>query len=384
MFLDVTQKLNNRLIEVSLDLHQRGKIPPNTYVLDLDTVKQNATILKNEANKLGIELFFMTKQFGRNPLVAKAIVEAGIDKAVAVDPWEAIALNDAGIKIGHVGHLVQIPKQMIEPILKLDPDFITVFSYDNAENISNIATQMGRKQKIILRIANEDDFIYNGQEGGFSLEKLTADIGKLEKLPGIKIAGLTSFPCLLIKDHVATVTPNVKSMQLAKSFLEARGHSQIEMNMPSATSSKSLKLLKEHGATQGEPGHALTGTTPLHAEQQLLEKPAMTYVSEISHIYGNKSYVFGGGFYPRSHMKNALIGSSINELKQVPVQENNPTNIDYYGTICTVDVNVGDTAIFAFRTQIFVTHAQIAIVKDLSTSPKLLGIYDSVGNIINQ
>lgn len=384
MFLDVTQKLNNRLIEVSLDLHQRGEIPPNTYVLDLDTVKHNATILKNEANKLGIELFFMTKQFGRNPLVAKAIVEAGIDKAVAVDPWEAIALNRAGIKIGHVGHLVQIPKQMIEPILKIDPDFITVFSYDNAENISNIATQMGRKQKIILRIADEDDFIYNGQEGGFSLEKLATDIGKLEKLPGIKIAGLTSFPCLLIKDHIATVTPNVKSMQLAKSFLVSRGHSEIEMNMPSATSCKSMKLLKKHGATQGEPGHALTGTTPLHAEQQLLEKPAMTYVSEVSHIYGNKAYVFGGGFYPRSHMKNALIGSSINELKQVPVLENNPTNIDYYGTICTTNVNVGDTAIFAFRTQIFVTHAQIAIVKDLSTSPKLQGIYDAVGNIINK
>lgn len=53
----------------------------------------------------------MTKQFGRNPLIAQAIVESGIEKAVAVDPWEALSLSKNGIKIGHVGHLVQIPKK---------------------------------------------------------------------------------------------------------------------------------------------------------------------------------------------------------------------------------------------------------------------------------
>ncbi|CAH0343885.1 YhfX family PLP-dependent enzyme [Bacillus sp. CECT 9360] len=384
MFLEVTQQRNPRLIDVSLELHQQGAISPNTYVLDLDTVKSNASLIAGEAKKLDIELLYMTKQFGRNPLVAQAIVEAGIAKAVAVDPWEALTLSKNGLKIGHVGHLVQIPKRMIPEILSIQPDYITVFSYENAKNVSEAAKQMGRIQKIFLRIAEDGDFIYNGQEGGFTLDQLQEEVKKLEELDGIVIAGLTSFPCILIQNDTPTITPNAKSMQRAKEFLEQRGHQNLQMNMPSATSVATMELLKENGATQAEPGHALTGTTPLHATQQLAERPAMTYVSEVSHLYQDRAYVFGGGFYPRSHMEKALVGTKINNLKKVPIIKNDPTNIDYYGTLNTVDVKIGDTAIFAFRTQIFVTHAQIAIVKNLSTTPELLGIYDATGNLVNK
>ena len=129
----------------------------------------------------------MTKQFGRNPLVAKAIVEAGIEKAVAVVSWEALTLSKNGIKIGHVGHLVQLPKRMIPKILNIEPDFITVFSYENAKNVSDAAKQVGRIQKIFLRIANNGDYIYNGQEGGFTLHQLQEEVKKLEELDGIVI-----------------------------------------------------------------------------------------------------------------------------------------------------------------------------------------------------
>lgn len=384
MFLEVTQQRNPRLIDVSLELHRQGAISPNTYILDLDTVKANASLIAREAKKQDIELYYMTKQFGRNPLVAQAIVEAGIEKAVAVDPWEALTLSKNGLKIGHVGHLVQIPKRMIPEILSIQPDYITVFSCENARNVSEAAEQMGRKQKIFLRIAEEGDFMYNGQEGGFTLGQLNNEIKELEELKGIVIAGLTSFPCILIQDNTPAITPNARSIIKAKEFLVQRGHQGLQMNMPSATSVETMKLLKENGATQGEPGHALTGTTPLHALQQLAERPAMTYVSEVSHLYQNRAYVFGGGFYPRSHMEKALVGTKINEMKKVPIIQNDPSNIDYYGTLNTSDVKVGDTAIFAFRTQIFVTHAQIAIVKNVETSPKLLGIYDATGNLVDK
>lgn len=374
---------NKKLIEAALDFHQQGIIPPNTYVIDLDTVKRNAKALSEKAKKQDIELFFMTKQFGRNPLVAQAIVESGIEKAVAVDPWEAMTLSKNGIQIGHVGHLVQIPVHMISTILNLNPDYVTVFSYENARNISRIAQQMGKKQKVFLRIANKDDYIYNGQEGGFTFEQLVKDIESMEKLEGIEIAGLTSFPCILIQDDVPTITPNVKSMQTAKLFLMNRGYEKLEMNMPSATSTATMKLLKENGATQGEPGHALIGTTPLHASQNLEEKPAMVYVSEVSHLYNNHAYVFGGGFYPRSHMKEALVGTNRQNLKRVPTIDNAPTNIDYYGSLATDGVRVGDTVIYAFRTQVFVTNAHVAVLKNISANPELVGIYDSMGNLIN-
>ncbi|WP_102029080.1 YhfX family PLP-dependent enzyme [Salirhabdus sp. Marseille-P4669] len=382
MFLEATLRQNRNLIKTSIDLHQQGHISPNTYVLDLDTVKKNAEAMVKEANKQDMELLFMTKQFGRNELVSKAIMEAGIKKAVAVDPWEALALHKHGISIGHVGHLVQIPKRMIGDILSVEPEYVTVFSYENARNISDAAMERNMKQKVFLRIADTDNFMYDGQKGGFTLSQLVHDLDALLMLPGIEVAGLTSFPCVLIEDNVAKPTPNVTSMRKAKELLEGKGRTNLVMNMPSATSTATMKLLKENGATQGEPGHALTGTTPLHASGDLAEKPAMVYVSEVSHHYENHAYVFGGGFYPRSRMKGALVGTNIGNVKQVSVIENDPSNIDYYGALATDQVEVGDTVVYAFRTQIFVTNAQIAIVQDVNSNPKLLGIYDSMGNLI--
>ncbi|RHW29717.1 YhfX family PLP-dependent enzyme [Oceanobacillus profundus] len=382
MFLDATLKQNRKLIETAIEFHQQGLISPNTYVLDLDMVKHNVQLLSKEAKKQDIELLFMTKQFGRNELVANAIVEAGIKKAVAVDPWEAITLNQYGIKIGHVGHLVQIPKGMIRTILQLEPEFVTVFSYENACQISEVAVQMNKKQKIYLRIADTEDFLYNGQNGGFTLSQLHHDVENLMRLTGIEIAGLTSFPCILIKDNSPQVTQNVLTMQQAKKLLAEKGIHDLEMNMPSATSTATIKLLKENGATQGEPGHAMTGTTPLHASGDLPEKPSMVYVTEVSHIYNHQAYVFGGGFYPRSRMEGALVATDKRNLQRVSVIENDPANIDYYGTLETEDVHVGDTVIYAFRTQVFVTNAQIAIVENINDDPKLIGIYDSVGHVI--
>ncbi|XXM71378.1 YhfX family PLP-dependent enzyme [Lysinibacillus sphaericus] len=381
MFLEATQKSNPKLIDYAVELHQSGSITPNTYVIDLDSIKQNSKLLSSKARKQDIELFFMTKQFGRNPLIAKAIVESGIEKAVAVDPWEALSLSKHGIKIGHVGHLVQIPKNMMPEILGLSPDYVTVFSYENARNLNAAALDLNRRQKVLLRIANKGDFLYNGQEGGFTLEDLKGQIDRLEELAGLEIAGLTSFPCLIIEGDAVRPSPNVESMHEAKAFLEDRGYQKLEMNMPSATSAETMSLLKENGATQGEPGHALTGTTPLHAVKDLAERPAMVYVSEVSHLYGDRAYVFGGGFYPRSRMENALVGTNDN-LKKVDIIENDPSNIDYYGTLATTDVTIGDTVIYAFRTQIFVTNAQVAVVQNLETAPEVLGIYDSTGNLI--
>lgn len=40
MFLESTLKYNKKLIEAALSFHQQGIISPNTYVLDLDTVKK--------------------------------------------------------------------------------------------------------------------------------------------------------------------------------------------------------------------------------------------------------------------------------------------------------------------------------------------------------
>ena len=208
----------------------------------------------------------------------------------------------------------------------------------------------------------------------------------MESLAGIEIAGLTSFPCMLIENGVPKVTPNTFSMLEVKKLLMARGYTHLEMNMPSANSTFTIKMIKEHGATQIEPGHAFTGTTPMHAQGTLpnnAEKPAIVYVTEVSHIYENKTYVYGGGFYPRGNIKRALMGTNFENCQEVQVIPNDPASIDYYGVLNTPEGQVGDTVVMAFRTQVFVTNAQIAVVDNISTgTPEILGIYDKNGNQI--
>ena len=47
MFLDLLRRRNPRLIDAAIDLHQRGELPANTYVLDLDAAKVNKDALQS-------------------------------------------------------------------------------------------------------------------------------------------------------------------------------------------------------------------------------------------------------------------------------------------------------------------------------------------------
>lgn len=114
MFLDVTTRRNPKLIEAAVNLHQEGLILPDTYILDLDTIEKNTKSLARDAKEQEIELFYMTKQFGRNPYVAQKIHDAGIEKAVVVDFKEALVMMEQGLPLGNVGHLVQIPQQLLK------------------------------------------------------------------------------------------------------------------------------------------------------------------------------------------------------------------------------------------------------------------------------
>ena len=97
MFLDVLRRRNPGFIEAAQKLHREGKIPANAYVIDLDAIERNARILKDEATRLGLKTFAMTKQFGRSRSACRAIMRGGIDSAVAVDMACARATHRAGM-----------------------------------------------------------------------------------------------------------------------------------------------------------------------------------------------------------------------------------------------------------------------------------------------
>ena len=105
MFLEKLQNQNPNLIKHVFDLHAKGEILPNTYVIDLDKICENAQNIKNEADKYNIELYFMTKQLGRNPVVCKKLMDIGYKGAVVVDFQEAKVMMDNNIPIAHIGHL---------------------------------------------------------------------------------------------------------------------------------------------------------------------------------------------------------------------------------------------------------------------------------------
>ena len=74
----------------------------------------------------------MTKQMGRNASFCRAIMRGGIARSVAVDLNCARATHRAGMEVGHIGHLVQIPRGEADEAATLSPDWWTVFNLEKA------------------------------------------------------------------------------------------------------------------------------------------------------------------------------------------------------------------------------------------------------------
>ncbi|ROQ63663.1 putative amino acid racemase [Streptomyces sp. 840.1] len=387
MFLDTVLTRNPGLVDAAAALHRNGDIPPDTYVVDLDAVEANAALLAAEAGRLGISLWFVVKQLGRNPELIRAIARH-IPRSAAIDPAEARTLHAAGARPGNLGHLVQIPRRALPEMLAWRPETVTVFDLANARAVSDAARELGFVQPVLIRLAGAEGDVYPGQEGGVPLERLDAFAKEAEALDGIRIAGVTAFPCVLCDPAtgVPAATPNFGLAIRARELLAARGHHDLKLSAPSATSMASLPLLAELGATHGEPGHALTGTTPLHAvDPAQPEQPAYVYVSEVAHTLDDgRPAIFGGGFYSRAHIRSALLPRTGVRLG---VQDAPAENIDYYRLLeapgRAADARVGDTALLAFRTQIFVTRSTVAVVSGLASgAPRLNGLYDAHGRAL--
>src|SRR5690625_521093 len=380
MFLNVTSRKNPDLIKTGVNLHQSGEIPPNTYIIDVDVLKENTRKMSRVATDNGFELYFMLKQLGRLPEIGHLIVENGIEKAVAVDFDEGKLLAENGIKIGNIGHLVQPGKNQWLEVLSWNPEVVTVFSYERAKQVSEAARKMDKQQDILLKILGPGDKIYQAQEGGIPLEDFSTTVDDIRRLDNVHIVGVTSFPNLEINQEKEKMVPtnNMKTLLQGKKILLEKGIPLKQTNGPSGTSSETIPYLVSQGITHGEPGHGLTGTTPLHALRDLPEEPAIIYVSEVSHAYKEYYQVIAGGYYGRSNMENCLVGHDEQTIlnRQVHAYQNNPDAIDYYGLIDRSDkfsIDIGDTAIFAFRTQIFVTRAHVALVEGIQTGkPRII------------
>jgi predicted amino acid racemase len=394
MFLDLLKRRNPSLLEVAAQLHQSGQIPANCYVIDLDAVSRNASAIVDEAARLGLKAFAMTKQIGRNRDVSRVLIESGITHSVGVDLECAIASAVGGLRSGHLGHLVQIPRHQASSAAALEPLYWTVFNEVKAEEAAKASRARGRTQDLLARVIAPGDVFYRGHEGGFPAEDIVAAADALDNLAGARFAGITTFPTTIFDKSRGTVTntPNLETLRKAAARLKAAGRSDIEINAPGTTSTAMLETLADAGATQVEPGHGLTGTTPWHASEDLIEDPAIAYISEVSHIWNNEAYAFGGGLYVDPVLSGAKTSaiivvdpeSGIARNPTLSVQMPAPDAIDYYCTIPigdTRNVAIGNTVVFGFRPQVFVSRGLTAGISGLSSgTPKVEGIWAADGS----
>lgn len=395
MFLQLTKQYNPSLIDYALHLVSSAHIEPDTYVIDMDAIKYNALTLLESASAYGVNLYCMLKQLGRNPKIARHILnsktadDVSFRGVVAVDFRDAIQLYEAGIPVKHVGHLVQIPEHSISTVLKMEPDVITVYSVEKAKQISsamkkNNYVSGGRVQNILLRITDSNDLVYPGQEGGVLPKDVPSVVEQINFMEGIRFIGLTAFPCFLYDNKQGNAQATANAFTLAKTVNMLKNEHGIicsHINMPSCNSPATIKLISKMGGTHAEPGHSLTGTNPDNLTAQVPLVPALVYATEVSHHYKGNSLCFGGGYYRRSSVSDALVKTSLG-IEKTTVKSLDAEAIDYHFEL-DKSFAVGSPVVMAFRTQIFVTRSRVALVSGLGEgNPKLDSIWDSQGNCI--
>lgn len=389
MFLEPLRRRNPAFLAAVVELHQRGDLPPGCYVLDCDAIEANARAIRSEAARLGLDVLAMTKQVSRHPAMIAACIRAGITRGVAVDMPCAHALRRAGMGLGHVGHLNQVPVAQADAAVALAPESWTVYSVDKAREAAAASARAGRVQDLYLRVVAEGDVYYRNQEGGVPAGDILALADELDSLDGARFAGITTFPGLLFDEPSRTVKPlpNLATLELVAATLAAAGR-RFRVNAPGTTSTAVLSMLAGAGVTQVEPGHGLTGTTPLHAfHEDLQEVPAVLYLSEVSHRWAGESYVFGGGLYVdpvfAPYELRAFVGRSPDALRSVPIEIPDPSMIDYHGMLQEPDAATGDTVVMGFRPQAFFVRCPVAAVTGIRAgAPRVAGICGPDGRLI--
>jgi predicted amino acid racemase len=395
VYLDLLRRRNPDLALAAVRLHQAGALLANTYLLDLDAFESNTRAIVAAADAAGMHLYAMTKQFGRNPDGAGAVVAGGIPAGVAVDVACMEALLRGPLHVGHVGHLVQPHTGAERAVLAADPEVVTVFSHDVAERLSGAARTMGREQGVLLRVVGPDDHFYFGHGGGFSIEGIEAAARSIESLPGLRVDGVTTFPAILANPMARAIedTPNFRTLHRAAERLRRAGFDVRQVNAPGTTSASTMAMLAAGGATHAEPGNGLHGTTPQHTwDEAAPEVPAIAYVSEVSHLDGDTAYAFGAGLYVDRVLgpygMRAFVGRDEEIVEQAWPAEMAPDGaIHYYAKVHLRPghgVSVGDTVLFCFRPQVFVTRGRTQGVAGIrSGQPELRGRYDGEARIVD-
>ena len=394
MFLTNLVEQNAAFARTVIDLHQAGDLPPDTYVIDLDTLAENARLICDEAHRLGLQVVAMSKHIGRNPDALRALRSNGVDSFVAVDLACARAIDRASQPLGHVGHLTQIPRAAAAEIAGMAPEHWSVFSPEKAREAAAAARRVGRVQGLLARIFSDGDTVLPSRAGGFDAAHVLSVADDLDAAAGGRFSGITTYPALSFdrQRHQVVATANLRTLERAAALLASHGRTDVAVNAPGETSTTVLRMLAGAGATHVEPGHGFTGTGALHGVAALPERPAMLYLSEVSHLAGDTAYCFGGGLYLCSgsidYQPTAIVGRDLEHAltQRVPAELSRKHQLmDFYGLLHPRPgdtLHTGDSVIFSFRAQAFYTRSMVVGISGISTrAPRLHALHTTDGRV---
>lgn len=400
MLLERVLERNPAIVDAAVELHQSGQLPAGSWLFDLDAVAHNARSLAAEADRLGLDRYLMTKQIARNPMVVALALHLGLNKCVCVDIQCARQLHRYRLPIGHVGHLNQLPRDGMLQALEMNPDVVTVYSVEAARMVSDAAASLGKQQKLLMRIHKSGDVFFPGQEGGF-LESAMIDAARqIQALPNVEITGVTTFPVMSYEfgaDKEQSFNPNMGTITAAAQRLRDEAGIEITMiNAPGNTSTTTLAMLAEGGATSVEPGHGLLGTTlPQINESGHPEIPTYVFVSEITHHHAGQAYGIAGGglwadmggFMNPSWKLGGLVGRTGEAARANRMDYRHLDQIiDYHIPLTPGErAKVGDTVVFPIYTQAHMTRAYVVPVSGVSTgNPRVRGVFDASATMLDR
>ena len=273
MFLSTLRRRNPGFLRAATALHADGSVPANSYVLDLDAVTANARVMSQAAAGLGLTVFAMTKQAGRNPHFCAGRPGRrhrgrggrghAVRRAVRSGRAAARAPRPPGPGAGARGRRGGCHAAGL--LDGLQPG--------QGGAGSRRGGPAGRVQDLLLRIHAPGDTFYLGHEGGFAAADVLAAADDVDSLDGARCAGITTFPALLFSAAEGSAVGHPQPRHAAcrgRRRCAAAGR-QVQVNAPGTTSSADFAAA---GRGRGHPGRARARPDRHHPAARRHRRPA--------------------------------------------------------------------------------------------------------------
>jgi len=245
--------------------------------VNLDNLAHNMREIRKISKSKDIIAVIKADGYGHGALdIAPTLLENGATKIAVAVLNEAIELRRGGIKAPII-ILGFTPPSLIDMLLRYDIEQ-TVYSYELAKEISNMAQKKNKKAKIHIALDTG-----MGRIGFLPNDESIEDVYKISKLPNIIIEGLYS--------HFSTADEEDKTyteLQLKKfnEFYDKLIKKGIKINIRHIANSAAIIDLPKSHFEAVRPGIILYGYYPSEevSREKINLKPVMSLKTNIVHI----------------------------------------------------------------------------------------------------